>query len=357
MAELTLNTSNVIVRSQGIVSIFPGAPLDYDKLITIKWYGDGDDVVSGSEGSFNPNKSDNTTHMVAASEGFYVEYILHDLAPTNMTADSYGEMWIDANKSNWIAWSDIGSLDFTIKRSNVAGNMPLDWKGFVHNIQKLESKVIAYGTKGVSILTPAGKAYGLNTIHKVGLKGRDSFAGNDSVHYFIDSLGCMYSLSDKLKKLDYREYFSLMTNPVMTFDEEQNLLYICDGAIGYIYSPESKSLGAGPVNVTGTSSSSGMITVPTFEICTDIYDFGTRRMKTIYQFELGTDVTGILSAALDYREEKSSPFTTTPWEKVKGRATAKIIRKGVEFRFRARLGSYEDMELDNLTIDGDIHVH
>ena len=37
----------------------------------------------------------------------------------------------EAVKANWVKWSDIGYLDFTVGKDNVAGERPLDWNGFV----------------------------------------------------------------------------------------------------------------------------------------------------------------------------------------------------------------------------------
>lgn len=359
--SLSSNTTNLTAGSVGIASVYPAAQVDTTRTLYFEWYSSGDGITAGSDGVFSPILSSNTSDIVTGTSGTYLEATFLSSNTSDITASTYGDLWLDSAKKNWIAWSDVGSLDFSIKQSNVAGNMPLDWEGYVHNIHKLNDKVIAYGVNGVSILTPAGKAYGLNTIHKSGLKGRDAFAGNDFVHYFIDNLGCLYSLSDQLRKHDYREYLSLLTNPVLTLDEDNNLLYICDGTTGYVYSPEDKSLGKGPVNVTGVgrslTASSGIVTTPVFEICTDIFDFGTRRMKSVYQLEFSTDVSGVLSAAIDYRESKSASFTTTPWETVHERGIVKIIRKGIEFRFRAKLAAYEYFEMDSLTIDGHVHVH
>jgi len=213
---------------------------------------------------------------------------------------------LERAKTNWFKWSDIGSLDFTIDKTNVAGERPLDWKGWVYSIRKLGGKVVAYGENGVSVLTPAQKYYGLQTIYRVGLKGKGAVSGDDSVHYFVDNLGQLWRFSEGLEKLDYSEYLSgMLENLVLSWDTANKLLYICDGSQGYIFSQDSGSLGAGPVNVTGIDSQGGILYVaapatiatPTLELCTDIYDFGSRRGKNIYSLEFGTDLTETLKAA------------------------------------------------------------
>jgi len=122
-------------------------------------------------------------------------------------------------KKNWLKWSDVGSVNFTIGRSNVAGERPLDWNGFIYSVKKLRNKVVAYGENGVSFLTPAGGAYGLDTIYRVGLKGKHAVTGDDSKHFFVDNSGQLWKVSAELELLDYSEYLSsLNASIVMSYD-------------------------------------------------------------------------------------------------------------------------------------------
>ena len=280
-------------------------------------------------------------------------------------AFAYGDILLENLKSNWVKWSNIGSLDFTIGRSNVAGEMPLDCKGWIYDIKKLNDKVVAYGENGISLLTPTGVKYGLNTIYRIGLKSKQAVTGDDSIHYFIDNKGQLYSLGESLQKLDYSEYLSTMSSPVMSYDAENELVYICDGTLGYVYSPRDKSLGSGPINVTGVSSQGGTLYVaapatilmPDFEICTDIYDFGTRKLKTVFSIEYGIDVEAILQAKIDYRLDKAVEFSQTSWHDVDEKGFANITCNGREFRFRTRLTSYEWITLDYINVNGEVLEH
>lgn len=266
-------------------------------------------------------------------------------------------------KKNWVKWSNIGNLDFTIDRSNIAGERPLDWRGWVYVVKKLRDKIVAYGENGVSILSPSGNSYGLSTIYRIGLKGKNAVAGNDTIHFFIDNKGQLWSLGESLEKLDYSEYLSAMSNPVMSYDVENSLVYICDGVCGYVYSPKDKSLGEGPVNVTGISSQGGTlyvgapaaITTKVFDICTDIYDMGTRDFKTIDSIEVGTDLSNFLQASVDFRTSNKGNFTSVGWQLVNPSGIAYIPCFGVEFRFKLRALSYEYFELDYLVVNGIIH--
>lgn len=272
----------------------------------------------------------------------------------------------ETSRTNWVKWSDIGSLDFAIDKTNVAGERPLDWKGWIYDIRKMGDRVVVYGENGISILVPAETAYGLQTLHRVGLKGKCAVAGNDSVHFFLDNLGQLWKYGEEMEKLDYSEYlFDLGSNVVLSWDAASQLLYICDGSQGFIYSVGSASLGRGPVNITGVSSQTGTlfvaapeaISMPPFGICTDIYDFGTRRIKTITSFELGINLSETLYASIDYRDNKRFAFSRTLWYPVKENGSVFITCCGREFRFRFKTDNYELFELDYIKINGITHEH
>jgi hypothetical protein len=292
-------------------------------------------------------------------------------------AFAYGDILLENLKSNWVKWSNIGSLDFTVGRDNVAGERPLDWKGFVYAVKKLGNKAVVYGKNGVSILIPAGNTYGLQTVHRIGLKGKQAVAGDDAGHFFVDTTGrlvilgelamksSLFDASMRPEKLDYSEYLGTMSDLVLSWDKDNGLLYICDGEIGYVYSPGSKSLGRGPANVTGVSSQGGTLYVaapatilmPNFEKCTDIYDFGTRKLKTVFSLEYGINVEAILQAKIDYRLDKAVEFSQTSWHDVDEKGFANITCNGREFRFRTRLTSYEWITLDYINVNGEVLEH
>jgi len=357
--------SGVIVGSHGVMS-GPTVPLDWNLLIDFTWHQDGDGVFVESHGSFAPYLSNNTSDIVVESHGVYVEPVIQDSNTSNVTVGSYGDAWIDVSKINWIAWSDVGSLDFSIRKKNVAGAMSMDWDGYVYGIKKLNGNCIVYGAGGVSIVTPTGAMMGLNTIHRIGLIGRDAFAGTNSVHYFIDKLGCLYQLSDSLKKLDYREYLSGVSSPTLLFDETTNFLHICNGTYGYVYSQETNSFGAGPINISGYGYKDGTryltapaaIATPVFEICTDIYDFGTRNRKTIHTLECGTDLSSaVLQGAIDYRDNYGGAFTSTAWVAADQEGQIRITCRGNEFKFRLKTTEYKAIELDYFNVNYIVHVH
>jgi hypothetical protein len=264
-------------------------------------------------------------------------------------------------EKNWVAWSDIGSLNFTLGKSNVQGKRPLDWKGWVYRVLKLRGKPVVYGENGVSMLIPSGTIFGLTTVYRVGLKGKHAVGGDDTKHFFVDKIGQLWKLADEMKKLGYEEYLSKLSDSiVVSYDALNNLVYICDGTLGYVYNSEDGSLGKCQGNITGITYQSGVlyttaagtITTEPFEICTDIYDMGVRGGKTIYSLEFGTDLDIALYAAVDYRRDKSEDFTTTPWYVTNSYGRVFIVAYGGEFRFRARTLTYEQFKLDYIKVNG-----
>ena len=285
------------------------------------------------------------------------------------------DMVTEGVRENWVKWSNIGNLDFTIWKDNIAGERPLDWRGWVYAIKKLGNKIIIYGENGVSLLIPSGNTYGLLSVYKIGLKGKQAVAGSNSEHFFIDTSGDLYSLGENVmkaslfdasiypEKLGYSEYLASLSNPVLSWDEKNNLLYIADGSLGFVYSVDSKSLGSGPINITGIGSQGGVTYVaasttivnPVFEVCTDVYDMGSRKNKTISSIELGTDVTGDLWTSIDYRLDKADSFSSLDWSRVNPNGISVTPCFGVEFRFKVKRTTYAYFELDYIKINGAIH--
>ena len=277
---------------------------------------------------------------------------------------SFDSVLIPQLVAAFVRWSKIGSLDFELDNTNVAGYRPMDWPGAVYEIKKLGKLAIVYGSGGISAMIPSGISYGLDDVHPLGIKNKGAIAGDSKKHFFVDSSDNLYVLlSDGLKKLGYEEYLSLMTTITLSYDKKNSLVYICDGTYGFIYEFESGSFGEGPVNVTGIDSDeSGTLVVsdiaiaePVFEVCTDIYDFGTRKPKTIYAIEVGSNLAQRLYVSVEYRTSYRDDFKQIGWFLVNPNGKAFPRCYGVEFRFRLKSEIYEYFEIDYIKIKGHIH--
>jgi hypothetical protein len=265
---------------------------------------------------------------------------------------------------NWVKWSKIGYLNFTIDESNEAGERPLDWSGCVYELLKLGDTIVAYGTNGVTVLKPASVNWGMKTIYRVGAKCKTAIAGTENDHYFIDQKDRLVRITgENITILDYSEFLSNLTNPRLTLDIELGLLYICDGTYGYVYSTRFNSFGEGPINVTGMGTKSGTLYVVApeeilnrkFHLCTDIYDLGNRKPKTIQWIEFGTDLTDKLHAMVETRISNKDPFKESNWALVNPSGIAYIPCYGVEFKFHLKSRIYEYIELDYIRVFGAQH--
>lgn len=266
--------------------------------------------------------------------------------------------------TNLVWWSNIGDASFTIDRKNVAGRRYMDWGGWIYSIKKLGEKVVVYGQNGISMMIPAGVAWGLKTISRIGLKGRKAVAGDDVRHFFVDRAGDLWSMTDGIAKLGYKEFIAPMSSLVaLSMDVMNTLLYICDGATGYVYNYKDGSFAEGPANITGIGYKNGVmfvaapaaVSIPLFEMTTDICDLGSRKSKTISTLEIGTDETSDVWAAIDYRLKKEVAFATTPWVKVNPSGIAVLPCFGVEFRFRLKMLVATSFDLDYIRVNGVIH--
>lgn len=281
-------------------------------------------------------------------------------AHLDVTLDLIADVSFELPKSNWIKWSNIGSLDFTIWKDNVAGERPMPWNGWVYGIRKLGGQVMVYGEHGVSMLKPSSYNWGLASVTNVGVLSKTAICGNEAVHYFIDAKYRLCRMIEKLDVLGYDEFISAMANPVLSYDDELGRVFVCDGSVGYVYSESNKGFGRGPANITGFApgyvAASGAIVDLPFEICTDIYDMGTRKDKTIMEVDFGFYTTYPVWAAIDWRKDKSEAFATTPWTRVNPNGRAALPCWGREFRFRLKLYTYDaDFKLDYFKVNGVLH--
>lgn len=361
---INTSTSLYAVRSQfPYAAINPALDMEFDCQLDYDNPDILEVIVTLTGGWFNVSVIADPIDVLASQQGEWIDGLLMDADPIVVTVSfKDADILLEVAKKNWIKWSDIGSLDFTIGRANVAGERPLDWAGWIYDVRKLGSKVVAYGENGVSILKPADKYYGLETVSRLGLYSFGAVTGTDKIHYFIDSKGQLWELGETLTLLDYSEFFSLMSDLIMSY-VENGVIYICDGTIGYVYSPLDKSLGSGPVNITGVGSKDGnlyltspaAVEIPTFEICTDIYDMGTRKFKTIRSIEVGTDLTENMEASIDFRVSNKVSFSDIGWHPVTLEGVSTMYCYGLEFRFKLRVQTYEYFELDYLKINGLVH--
>ena len=364
-----VGASKVGTRTLACIAHFPPNPVDWDAAIYATWLDPHESgwIKTGSYGNMY-GSGFNDAALSSIGAGSYHGVIDVGQALTGATSGvavrSLADMYAVAQNVVWVAWSNIGSVDFTLGRDNVAGKAPMLWGGVGYKAKKLRNTIVIYGSSGISIMKPSGKFYGVEDISDVGVVGEGSVAGDDTVHFFVDAKYRLWMLSDKLDRLDYSEYLSILTGSlVLTWDEEKKLLYLCNGTYGFVYSPEMKSMGSCPGNITGIGLSAstkmvvsdGDITTPAFQITSDIFDFGNRKFKTIMSLEVGSDMSYAITSAVEYRLNYTSAFISTDWFYTNPDGKSYPLCHGVEFRFKFRTLTYGYFELDYVKIKGKIH--
>lgn len=248
--------------------------------------------------------------------------------------------------SPWVIWSKIGSADFTIDKSNVAGKRPMPWAGWVYQIKKLRDSVIVYGENGIVQMKPSGVVWGLTQILGAGLLSKNAVCGTEEIHWFVSKGTILYELSsDGLKKLGYQKHLETLTKPtIMVYDEKKRIVYICDGHVdSHLYVP-GEGLGCSPYDsLTGMGQKDGFFMVvastPQGNLglgCqTDILDFGTRKEKTISRIEFGE--VGV-SAQIDYAHS-TGQMESTPWVNSDKKGVVYIHASGVDFQISWKGGT------------------
>ena len=286
-----------------------------------------------------------------------------------------GEAYLVPAQTEWVWTSRIGHLSFDKDDGGEVTKRPMPWSGWIYAIKKLGNGVIVYGQNGVSSLIPVGLTWKLETLHQIGLKGKNSVVAVPPItptkHVFIDKAGNLVTIGHNggvriapdspIQVVDYSLWLSALSNlTVLSYDQDKGLIYISDGTRGFVLS--ETGLGQGPSTITGGGYKTGTFyatasVAPTFDpmaLCTDTLDFGTRTKKTITGLSLGVNATNDLYGAIDYRWSKAQAFITSPWVKADREGEVHLTVSGTEFRIRVKQLTYEAIEFDYITVHGKV---
>jgi len=344
---------------------FPAAPRDETK--DMGYFADAIESVSELTGEWlNQCLAVDILESVSALTGTLNIGVVFPSEALESVSLLTGIIEIEAGRNcAFVSWAKPGTMDFTIDRSNRAGKTIMDWRGCIYQILQLgKNKAVVYGENGITVMEPSGVHWGRETIYRIGLAGRNAVVGTRAVHFFIDSAHKLFMLDEQgLTLLDYSEFLSELSSPVMSMNLETGIVYICDSTKGFVYSSRSQSFGKGPAAITGLGVQGGNLYVaspnelerPKFYIKTQTYDFGTRRMKTIREIELGTDVLYMLHAMIETRVSNNEGFIKSAWVRVNPSGRAVIPCYGLEFKFHLKSFIYEYVKLDYMRVHGTIH--
>lgn len=274
-----------------------------------------------------------------------------------------GNVYVEYPKTNWVKWSKIGQFDFTIDRSNLAGEMPIGWKGEIYRIGKLGGDLLVYGSGGITKLHPTDNVFGRFPVLNKSVMSKGAVLITPAFHLAIDNKGCLWKFSEKIEKLGYEEYLSAMVNPTAHYDEVEDLVYICDGVRGFVFNPEENSLGQGPINLTGIGyhegesyfMASNTLASLGFQIGIDTSDLGNRNFKTIHEVEIGVDSTSTFQLGISFKTGITTTFVGPVWFNVTPEGRCFPNCWGKDHRFYLKTTDTPDaFKLTYIRIEGQI---
>lgn len=150
------------------------------------------------------------------------------LQPLQIINKLSGSMYDFHIGSAIVAWSDIGNMDFSETRQNIAGKVYMRWQGQVWHTQKLGSNVIVYGDGGITVMQPSEQYFGFHDISIPGILCKTSVAGSDNVHYFVNIKHELCMLKGmEIKRLGFTRYLKDMGDLVsLSYIEASDELFI-----------------------------------------------------------------------------------------------------------------------------------
>ena len=280
--------------------------------------------------------------------------------PFQMRVEVRGSGITNVDRTNWVAWSQIGSANFEHNYSLDAGYRPMSWPGYVYQIRQLGNSAVVYGSSGVTMMYPVSQplaTFGFKDLLKIGLMGMGSVAGDESTHFFITSDGTLWMLGENgLKQLGYKRVLSTLSSPVMMWDKYRQRLYISDEKKGYIFN--DGSLGGWIPNVTGILEvdnglsvfSPSYLIVPSVELRTTVLDFNYRGRKSLEGVELGIESDVPVKVAYEYRYDKGRDFRLTNWVRTSPDGYCRLRVTATEFRIRVRTDANAPFKLHYLNM-------
>ena len=154
-----------------------------------------------------------------------------DLPASNSMTDLHGQLILGGLTSafhdlddTYIAWSKIGSVDFTVGKDAEAGFHNPDI-GKVLRVLPLGKGFCAVGDAGVAVYKPSAQTFSYNKIWGVGARDKASCAGNGEEVYFIDTFGKLCKVSGPPKTLQAEKGPEVLDYEWLLKDIDTSLFY------------------------------------------------------------------------------------------------------------------------------------
>ena len=250
-----------------------------------------------------------------------------------------------------------GPLTIQALRENTWGFAPMPFRDTILRTEAHGKAVIVYGTDGVTALPLALAESGLSTygvlplLRGIGLKYRGALgtkmpdSDTQAEHLFLDQHGSLWQIGIDLKPkyLGYREFFSAMTKPVITYDPKEDEYRICDGTVGYVLTRQGlgqarqgwvSSIIEADTDKVYASTDPAEVTDADCAFTIDRFDCGVSGIKTVSSVLLGFRKLTNLTASLGYIYNPDDDFEFIDTRAVNPQGTAEPTAAGIEFQLR-----------------------
>lgn len=277
--------------------------------------------------------------------------------------------------SNWVSWSEIGSLSFDVGRSNIAGKRVMPWQGplwkmlpidFLKTESLSNSRpgahnygVVVYGAKGIGYLQAVDSphpTFKLDKLLDFGMASRFAAGGNLEQHLMIDERGYLRSISNKgVRKLDYLEFFQPLIGEdfIITRDDTEDQWWIADGEHGFLL---AAGLSTTDYVVSDGFSDEGTFiavhnnpTITEAYFLTDTIDMGVKAKKSIETVILRAETDGSFEGCVHWRNAPTDPFVAGPtFPIVRGLGHTRVT--GTDFRIYIKVKDHTYVRFHDLAL-------
>lgn len=275
---------------------------------------------------------------------------------------------LGTGQENWIQWSNIGDISFTITESNIAGNAVLPVEGPIHKLMYLHAgpdmsgtdrgHVVVYGEGGIVITKPFSEpttTFSLKQSNDAyGITSWGCVNGHEDEHLFIDNRGFLHRLTVKGDEvIGYKEFLEPMLghDPQISFDHIEEQYFIATEDACYIYN--KSGLGSLQQIIYSQWQKDGRIVVIadtpltlTIDIGTDDFDCEIRAKKLLSHLSFAIDTDGEAFASVVGRNEPKSQHFQTPWQPLNSRGGCFPYVTAIDFQVLLKVTNFTNFQLD-----------
>lgn len=254
----------------------------------------------------------------------------------------------------------------------------MQYTGPVQRVMSLGDRLVVYGTRGVSVLSPSGQTWLEEKLLDVGVLGRMAAFGDALQHVWVgtDKMLYEYQRGQGFNKVGaspdseggYYEYMNLLTaaNAVMSFDSEARFWWIADGVYCYLKTRTGvcQSQAIMPFSTVRIGDQASLIGTyfTTADVAalleTDTFDGGQTGECQILFTRIATtdtDATG-WTAAAEWRVRKNEAFTTETAAAFDLRGVARTKQSGKEFRMKLAAADRTKVDAERIEFEMSSHT-